>query len=165
MGFPVLYAPYVSIVHRGERSARQNPDAVAMARRAGWDRFKQIHYGVLSRGLVCIATGVSRRLPRLRDRWQAATPMDLARPLDLRAARSRGRVAVELARSPLFDNGLTAFPDQDTLILPSGLRRWLPPGTCFLRTAIKGDDGRWLEASLARLNVPIQAETPDKASS
>ena len=87
-------------------------------------------------------------LPRLHDRWTTAAAFRPDTPLV--APQRRGRWAVEVARSPLFDNCLTAFPDTESFVLPIDLVDWLVPGDYFVRVAAEDRDDRWREVSLLR---------------
>jgi hypothetical protein len=60
---------------------------------------------------------------------------------------------VELGRSPLFDDGLTAFPAARSFCVPEDLWHRLRPGTYYARTAEEVRPDRWLERALHRLDV------------
>ena len=70
-----------------------------------------------------------------------------------------GRWAVEIARSPLFDNCLTAFLDSESFELPAEMMSGLPPGECYLHVAAEVAPDRWRETSLHRFAVPLDGDT------
>lgn len=150
-GLEVLLDPSVGIVHFMERSARRLPDRVAAARDEGRHRFKRGRYGPVLAGLDRWATRcVARVLPRRDDPWRRAVDLDVqrfARPADAR------RWAVEIGRSPLFDNCLTALCEADSLQLPATMVAGLPRGDYFLHVAAETVPDRWRETGLFRFSV------------
>ena len=151
-GVEVLYFPDIPIVHFMEASARLLPERVAEARASARHRFKRARYGRIAHGLDRWVTARLRSLlPARDDPWRSAVPLEDHR---LAAPLSSGRWAVEIGRSPLFDNCLTAFPEERSLTLPEKLLTWLPPGEYFLRVAGEQTRDRWHESALYRLQRP-----------
>ena len=84
--------------------------------------------------------------------------MDPHRPLSLPPASACGRRVVEIARSTLFDNCLTAFPEGETFVLSADFHARLFPGEYFVRVAAETRPGRWREYSLHSLVKASPAE-------
>lgn len=164
-GVPVLYLPGVPVVHRGEGSARSDPDQVRESQRASWERFKRTHYRAPIRWLCETALSCARRLPRRRDRWASASLLVADRMLEVPSPVAPGlRSVIELARSPLFDNCATAEAVPGTQPFPDDLYAWLPPGTYFVRTAFETAPNRWREHALYRLQKPATVPRAEGAT-
>ncbi len=158
LGLPCLYLPGTGMVHWLERSTdTERPLAEASIQR-GHDDFLKSHYNPSARRLTALAMGVVKRLPCLGRRADRAADMNPDRPLSLPPASAGCRRVVEIARSTLFDNCLTAIPEGDAFSLPTGLHARLFPGEYFLRVAAESRPGRWREHSLHRLVKKSPAE-------
>ncbi len=147
-GIPVLLFPDVGLVHFMERSARHLPTRMVESQTQGRRRFKQDRHGAFTRSLDRWLTGALRRLPQRSDPWREATQWDGG---PLQAPPNCDRWAIELARSPLFDNCLTAFPQERQVQLPVDLLDRLQPGTYFVRVAGERDPGRWHQTRIHSL--------------
>ncbi len=150
-GIEVLYFPDIPIIHFMEASSRLIPERIAESQERGRALFKQARYGRAGSGLdKWLTLSLSKRLPRREDPWLGATEL---RDHTLTAPRQCKRWAVELARSPLFDNCLTAFPEHRTMQVPESLIDWLPPATYYLRITGEVARKRWWQSSLHRLTT------------
>jgi GT2 family glycosyltransferase len=147
-GAAVRYVPGARIVHYGDQSSRRAVERAGAAAAASEAAFLRKHHGPLARSLAAAAQAVVRRLPVRQHRWQRAVPA----ALDHEFLRPGGcRWVVELARSPLFDLGVTVFPDGGAYRLPADLWARLRPGGYYARVAEEAEEARWRERGLYRL--------------
>ena len=150
-GVEILYLPDVPIVHFIEGSTRHIPERAQASHQDGRRMFKRSRYGRL---VSAIERGLTRAthalLPRRDDPWQRARTLE---DTTFSAPFGNRPWAVELGRSPLFDNCLSAFPRTDNWVVPARLLEWLPPGEFFLRVAGEESRNRWRETGLFRLLV------------
>jgi N-acetylglucosaminyl-diphospho-decaprenol L-rhamnosyltransferase len=151
LGLPCLYLPATGIVHWLERSTDTVRARAEQAIRDGRHVFLRRHYPPAWRGLGALALRAVKRLPAIRRRMDRAVDMDPHRPLPLPPAASGCRRVVELARSTLFDNGLTARAGGDRFCLPRGLHDRLFPGVYFVHVVVETRRNRWREHALYRL--------------
>ncbi len=154
-GIPVLYVANARVVHYGDQSSQQNEGVANTAAAAGLQAYLHKHHGVIARTARRAALALAQRLPDRQARWRQGVAID--RTFTFQRPSTRPWV-VEMARSPLFDHGATAFPDGDTYRLPSELFRRLRPGTYFARIAeeVRADD--WRERGLYVLQHADQDE-------
>jgi len=155
-GLPCFYLPGTGIVHWLERSTDTVRSLALESIRSGHEAILRRHHGRAARGLAAIARRAARSLPRIGLRDARAAALDPTRPLPLPRRPGGGRIAVELARSSLFDNCLIAVPEGDAFRLPAEFHASLFPGRYFLRIAVETRPNRWTELSLHRLTK----ETP-----
>ena len=151
LGLPCLYLPTTGIVHWLERSTDTVRARAEQAIRRGHDVFLQRHYGAATRGLGALALRAVKRLPAIRRRMDRAVDMEPHQPLPLPPTVNGGRRVVELARSTLFDNCLTARPSGESFCLPSDLVDRLFPGVYFVHVVVETRRDRWEEHALYRL--------------
>jgi len=152
---PVLYEPRARVVHYGDQSSRQDEARAGAAAARGEHLYLAKHHGPLARAARQLALALVRRLPDRQRRWREAEPV----ALDHEFQRPGGaRWAVELGRSPLFDNGITVFPAADRYRVPADLWPRLRPGTYFARVVAGVARGRWREHGLYALTVRPAAD-------
>ncbi len=144
-GIPVLYVANARVVHYGDQSSQQNEGVANTAAAAGLQSYLHKHHGVVARTARRLALALAQRLPDRQARWHQGVAIDhtftFQRP-------SPKPWVVEMARSPLFDHGATAFPDGATYRLPSELFRRLRPGAYFARIAEEVRADEWRERGL-----------------
>lgn len=144
-GIPVLYEPRARIVHYGDQSSRQDAGAANGAAAASEQVYLRKHHGALARGARRLALAAIARLPNRQRRWHRATPI----ATDHAFARPSDRPwVVELARSPLFDHGVTVFPTEPVHRWPRDLWRRLRPGRYYARIVEETGRDAWCERAL-----------------
>src|SRR5690606_5749156 len=144
-GMPVLYVPEARVVHYGDQSSQQDPGAAGAAAAASRATYLSLHHGRAARALARLAVRAAAWLPDRQRRWQEAAP--ITTDFEFRCPGDRPWV-VELARSPLFDDCLTAFPEARTYRAPAGLWPRLRAGTYYARIAEEVRPDRWIERAL-----------------
>ncbi|MEZ5962278.1 MAG: glycosyltransferase family 2 protein [Planctomycetota bacterium] len=150
-GIDVLYEPRARIVHYGDQSSRQDAGAADGAAAASERVYLRKFHGVVSRGVRRLVLSLATRLPARQRRWGAGSATTVAHVFE---RPGRGPWVVELARSPMFDHGVTVFPDGDTFGLPADLWPRLRPGRYFARIAEEDDVGAWHERALFVVDNP-----------
>jgi hypothetical protein len=144
-GVPVLYAPASRIVHYGDQSSQRNAGVASAAAAAGIETYLRTHHGTLARTARRWLLAVTQRLPQRQTRWHGGTLVSR----DFTFTRPSAQPwVVEVARSPLFDHGLTAFPDGATFTLPGALWETVRAGRYYARVAEQVRGGKWRERAL-----------------
>jgi GT2 family glycosyltransferase len=156
-GLPVVYLPEGAVLHWIERSTDTDRPRAEAAMRAARARLLQKHHPALARTAQRLVRAGASRLPFRRRRWEAAGDFDPGAAFERGAEDEGRRWVVELGRSPLFDNCLTAFPSGARFRIPAALRRRLFPGVYYARTAVEVAPGRWRERALLRFAKPEPA--------
>ena len=149
-GVAILYLPHVGVVHFIDQSARQDRQTALDAAAAGREAFFAKRHSRIVRAAARAAAAAATRLPLRGHRADRAVPHDPDGPFRFPAS-PRGRGVFELARSPLFDNCLTAFFRGDAFRLPDDVLSHLTAEPCFARLAEETGPGRWEERALFRV--------------
>ena len=145
-GIPVLYVPGASLVHFVEQSGSGDIGSARENMSAGIRTFERKHHSPLARAGVQLGVRAAGLLPQRSRRFEAPVS-DPSETFERPAGR---RWVVEVGRSLLFDNCLTAFPVGADYVFPPEVWGRLARGEYFARSAVEGDDGSWREVRLCR---------------
>jgi GT2 family glycosyltransferase len=158
-GVAVLYLPHVGVVHFIDESARPDRPAPQDAAAAGRETCFARRPSRIVRAASRVAAAAATHLPLRAHRADRAVPHEPDGPFRFPAS-PRGRGVFELARSPLFDNCLTAFFRGDAFRLPDDVLSHLPAEPCFARLAEETGPGHWEERALFRVQRRTTVSRP-----